>query len=90
MSKFNVGDKVRVRKDINVGERYSGITLLSEMAIHRGKVFTIERFTGTAYLLLNNCYYYGEDMLERINSLTDEEKEKTRRISEALFDMLDF
>ena len=90
MSKFNVGDEVRIREDISVGRVYSGVTLLSEMAIHCGKVFTIKNFYGSAYTLHNNRYYYGEDMLEKINSLTDEEKEKTRRISEALFDMLDF
>ena len=40
-TKFKVGDKVRVRKDLEVGTKYGEVTFLTRMDNLRGKVVTI-------------------------------------------------
>lgn len=41
--KYKVGDKVRVRKDLGVGECYGSMIFLRGMDAYRGKVVTIDR-----------------------------------------------
>ena len=35
--KYKVGDKVRIRKDLKVGERYDGTSLTGKMLLWKGK-----------------------------------------------------
>lgn len=65
--KFNVGDKVRVRRDLEVGKQYNGLTLSSEMYEHHD-VMTI-RCIDDDYIdeCEENEYYWGEDMLEKVD-----------------------
>ena len=44
--KYKVGDKVRVRKDLVVGEQYGGETVADDMVDMRGMVVTIGEVDG--------------------------------------------
>lgn len=41
MSKFKVGDRVRVREDLNSSRLYNGIAFSPLMTTFRGNVYTI-------------------------------------------------
>ena len=43
MAKYKVGDKVRVRSDLRIGERYHDMTFLNDMAKFMGQVVTINK-----------------------------------------------
>ena len=43
MSKYKVGDKVKIREDLVGGETYGGLTTVSDMAELKGKEVTIKR-----------------------------------------------
>ena len=71
-TKFKVGDKVRVRKDLEIGIKYGEVTLLARMAYLRGKLFTIESVSN----IHRNCYGIGswlmsEEMLEPVFTKAD-------------------
>jgi hypothetical protein len=61
--KFKVGDKVRLKKDLKVGERYGDMPL-HEFLVFKGtnKVVRVDK-DGTC-LLDDPCYYYTFEMLE--------------------------
>ena len=74
MNKFKVGDKVRLRDDLEVGRDYGGITFLRDMKDLQGKELTIDRISRQGnYILKEGRYYYSEEMLEKVND-TDELK----------------
>lgn len=67
ISKFNVGDKVRLRKDLEVGTRYNGIILREEMyQQHHHNIMTIKYSDNDQYTCKENGYWWGEDMLEDV------------------------
>ena len=41
MNEFKIGDKVRLRDDLEVGEKYDGVVMLSGMEDLKGKELTI-------------------------------------------------
>lgn len=49
MAKYKVGDKVRVRHDLEVGEDYGCMVFLSSMSKMRGKVVRIKKWRGCSY-----------------------------------------
>ena len=85
--KFNVGDKVRVRRDLVVGQTYNGLTLLDEM--YKNDIMTIERCNiengNVHYICEESPYYFGEDMFEKIV----EEKENVGMTVEDLLNKTD-
>lgn len=89
ISKFNVGDKVRLRRDLKVGERYSGLTLYDNMYKECcDKVMTIKGTTieGDNYMCKEIYYWWGEDMLEKVE---EEEGEDVRMTVEDLLNKTD-
>lgn len=76
MPKFKVGDKVRIRKDLVVDEKYNGLTFnscMKELA-RTNKVYTIERVEANTVTLINNLFWWGEDMLEPVETIKEDEK----------------
>lgn len=47
--KYKVGDKVRVREDLIVGEKYGNDVFTSTMVSFKGKVVTINKVIGLKY-----------------------------------------
>ena len=68
MIEFKVGDKVRVRKDLQNG--YCGIGLLPEY--QKGQVYTIQKINYDSYILEEDerKYNFGFDMLVPVVPLT--------------------
>lgn len=70
MKKYKVGDKVRIREDLIIGERYNnGITFISDMAQYMGKVATITNIIfGDHYIidLDDNNWCWADEMFEDI------------------------
>jgi len=72
MSKFKVGDKVRVRKDLVVNSAYGKVddekyTFATGMDKMRGKVATISRDDGDCYRILEAPWWWTDEMLEPID-----------------------
>ena len=66
MAKFKVGDKVRVREDLEYGKIYNGIAFVGSKTEQVGRIFTIERVDeeDDTYVVVEYCGRWGEDMLE--------------------------
>lgn len=72
MNKFKVGDKVKLRDDLEVGRDYGGITFLRDMKDLQSKELTIDRISRQGnYILKEGRYYYSEEMLEKVNDTDD-------------------
>ena len=72
MNKFKIGDKVRLRDDLEVGEDYGEITFLRDMKDLQGKELTIDRISRQGnYILKEGRFYYSEEMLEKVNDTDD-------------------
>lgn len=67
MNKFKVGDKVKLRDNLEVGEDYGEITFLRDMKKLQGKELTIDYISQQGnYILKEGRFYYSEEMLERV------------------------
>ena len=72
MNKFKVGDKIKLRDDLEVGRDYGGITFLRDMKDLQGKELTIDRISRQGnYILKEGRFYYSEEMLEKVNDTDD-------------------
>ena len=72
MNEFKIGDKVKLRDDLEVGRDYGGITFLRDMKDLQGKELTIDRISRQGnYILKEGRYYYSEEMLEKVNDIDD-------------------
>ena len=70
--KFKVGNKVKLRDDLEVGRDYGGITFLRDMKDLQGKELTIDRISRQGnYILKKGRFYYSEEMLEKVNDTDD-------------------
>lgn len=58
-SKFNIGDKVRVRRDLEVGNKYNGLTLTSSMYAHHS-IMTIASTDDDTYTCEESGFFWGE------------------------------
>lgn len=64
---YKIGDLVKIREDLQVGERYGGCNVIDDMLKYRGMVDTIEYIDkeGDYHLANdNNPYVWNKDMLE--------------------------
>lgn len=75
--KYKVGDKVRIKKDLEVGECYDGIEFLEKMAKMRGKVVTVRNTLGGKLLLVDEekRFVYSLEMFEPVITNFDKIKE---------------
>lgn len=60
--KYKIGDKVRVREDIETGTTYKGCYFNSLMSTQRGKVVTIEEVDEPFYYIKEVEYVWAEEM----------------------------
>ena len=83
--KYKVGDKVRVRRDLEEGETYGGWNALEDMVKMRGEIVTIRRVRSSAYELEENNLMWTDEMLDGLveDELTAEEA--IRSLSELCF-----
>ena len=69
MSKFKVGDKVRLRDGLEVGKEYGEVRFLSGMEDLKGKELTIYYISEDGdYTFDEANYYCSEEMLEKVFS----------------------
>lgn len=82
--KYKVGDKVRIRKDLKVGERYDGTSLTGKMLLWKGKKVTILKvcsdYNGYEIEGDDGCFLWTDSMFEnemtnadKIRNMSDEE-----------------
>ena len=72
MSKFQIGDKVKLRDDLEVGRDYGEITFLRDMKDLQGKELIIDNISRQGnYILKEGRFYYSEEMLEKVNDTDD-------------------
>ena len=62
--KYKVGDKVRVRRDLEDGETYGGWDALEDMVKMRGEIVTIRRVRSSAYELEEKGLMWTDGMLD--------------------------
>ena len=72
--KFKVGDRVRIREDLEANTHYEGITFTNGMTKYKNMVFEIEDRIDEGslwyYYLVGNDYMWAEGMLERVETKT--------------------
>ena len=69
MNEFKIGDKVRLRDDLEEGEVYGGIKFLSGMKDLQRKDLTIDYVSDDGdYTFEEGNYYCSEEMLEKVFS----------------------
>ena len=72
MSKFQIGDKVRLRDDLELGRDYGEITFLRKMKDLQGKELIVNDISLQGNYTLNESdFLYSEEMLENVN-ITDD------------------
>ena len=77
--RFKVGDKVRVRTDLEDGKEYGSCTFVSEMEEYEGKIITIKEVAGDYYEAEETKgWSWTDEMLEEI---TEEPQVKEYRIT---------
>ena len=65
--KYKVGDKVRVREDLEVGKKYGYYNVVEDMEKYKGKEFIINEVSRSYYRLKNeNWYCWTDEMLEPV------------------------
>jgi hypothetical protein len=73
---LNVGDKVRIRKDLQVGEIYGILSLTKEANRFLGEEDKVVGVTPQGnYELVRNGFVWSEEMLERVDETPETEKE---------------
>lgn len=75
--KYKVGDKVKVRKDLEAGTSYGGYTYVSDMAINCVTI-CYENSRSKSYMVEENSFTYTEEMFEDINIAESEPKMNLR------------
>ena len=70
MNKFKVGDKVRLRDDLEEGEVYGGVSFSSSMNKLKGKELTIEGMSLKGNYEIEESYFFlSDEMLEKVNDV---------------------
>lgn len=81
--KFKVGDKVRVREDLEINKMHGNYEFIKEMAHLKGEIVTIKEVLKSGYRIEEEYYMWTDEMLEEVKEnkmdfktiLTDIEKE---------------
>ena len=73
--KYNVGDRVKIKEDLEYDEIYGGVYVTDTMLKYRGEVAEIAEVNSNFNdrYILKNCgiYWFHKDMLEPINDSDD-------------------
>lgn len=63
--KYKIGDKARLRNDLEVGMEYGDVVFLKSMSEYKGQEVTIRRLDDSGHFLINeNMFWYSKEMLE--------------------------
>lgn len=80
--RYRVGDKVRVRKDLKVNQKYGDYYFTENMKKYEGKIVEIEkvRKDSTTYHIKEDewSFYWNEEMLEPVITNFDKVKEELK------------
>lgn len=72
--KYNIGDRVKIKEDLEYDETYRGFYVADEISKHCGEVFEIVKVNNlNNNYMLKGCenWWFHEDMLEPINDNDD-------------------
>ena len=85
---YNVGDKVRVRSDLEGNQDYCGLYCCNEMAGFKGQIVTIAEINGNRYKIKEDdkFYWWSDDLFEdtTIGNTIDKLINNPERICKAL------
>lgn len=74
--KFKVGDKVRVREDLENDKMYGNYEFIKAMAYLKGEIITIKEILKSGYRIEEDYYMWTDEMLEEVKK---EAQQKTFR-----------
>ena len=66
--RYKVGDKVRVKEDLEVGKLYGVCYFFSDMDLLKGKIVTIEHTYEDKYLIKGSNHYWTDEMFEDVDN----------------------
>lgn len=75
--KYKVGDRVKIRRDLQLDQRYNDCFYIDSMDVHKGKETTIKsinEYMGFYKLDLDDGYMWTDDMLEKAEEVCKEGK----------------
>lgn len=75
--KYKVGDKVKVRSDLNYGKYSDGVPFTHEMDKFKGTVLEVRKIAGEFYEMVGIPYIFTDEMLEPVEEMSAEELAKT-------------
>lgn len=75
--KYKVGDKVKVRSDLNYEKYSEGVPFTSEMDKFKGTVLEVRKIAGEFYEMVGIPYIFTDEMLEPVEEMSAEEALKT-------------
>ena len=84
--KYEIGDKVRVRKDLKPGNEYGEMQYVSSMDKLKGEECVITYIDGRDYQINNSPYWWTDEMLEPVDDLLEYALEKLEMTKEELED----
>lgn len=71
--KYKVGDKVKVRSDLNYEKYSEGVPFTSEMDKFKGTVLEVRKIAGGFYEMIGIPYIFTDEMLEPVEGMSAEE-----------------
>lgn len=71
--KYKVGDKVKVRSDLNYKKYSEGVPFTSEMDKFKGTVLEVRKIAGEFYEMVGIPYIFTDEMLEPVEEMSAEE-----------------
>lgn len=75
--KYKVGDKVKVRSDLNYEKYSEGVPFTSEMDKFKGTVLEVRKIAGGFYEMVGIPYIFTDEMLEPVEGMSAEEAIRT-------------
>lgn len=75
--KYKVGDKVKVRSDLNYEKYSEGVPFTSEMDKFKGTVLEVRKIAGEFYEMVGIPYIFTDEMLEPVEEMSAEEAIRT-------------
>lgn len=90
--KFNTGDKVRIKADLKVGERYGGLKYFEGMARHAGKCYEVLYYSTDIPVtyVLKDCQGFGDSYWVWAEAMLEKVKEDESYIKPQEFDDDDY
>ena len=71
--KYKVGDKVKVRSDLNYEKYSEDVPFTTEMDKFKGTVLEVRKIAGVIYEMVGIPYIFTDEMLEPVEEMSAEE-----------------